>query len=46
MTLASGATLGADVRAAGEARAADDPWSLSFPPRWGAPAKVGLDGLT
>jgi hypothetical protein len=44
-TLQSGATLGAEVAAVGEVRAVEGPWSLSFPPGWGAPAKIGLDRL-
>ena len=44
-TLASGATLLAEVPAAGEVRTVDGPWSLSFPPGWAAPAKTILDRL-
>jgi hypothetical protein len=44
--LASGATLHAEVAAAGEVHAVEGPWSLGFTPGWGAPAKVALDRLT
>ena len=44
-TLASGGTLGAEVPTDGEVRPVNGPWSLSFPPGWGAPAKVILSRL-
>ena len=44
-TLASGATLRAEVPAAGESRVVDGPWSLAFTPGWGAPAAISLDKL-
>jgi hypothetical protein len=44
-TLASGATLCAEVPVAGEVRAVEGPWSLAFAPGWGAPAKIVLDKL-
>ena len=45
VTMASGATLSAEVRAAGEVRTVEGPWSLAFAPGWGAPAKIGLEKL-
>jgi hypothetical protein len=44
-TLSSGATLRADVAAPAAVRTVDSPWSLAFPPGWGAPATIRLDRL-
>jgi hypothetical protein len=44
-TLASGATVRAEIAAPGEVRTVEGPWSLAFAPGWGAPAKVSVDRL-
>ena len=45
MTTASGKTLKADAQAVPAPVEVSGPWELTFPPNWGAPAKVTLDKL-
>lgn len=45
LTTASGTSKTVEVKSIPEPLEIEGPWELSFPPKWGAPDKVILDGL-